>query len=168
MPDYHTLKPENIFENNDLAFRTAEDKLDIPNLLDPQDMVDCEDPDKFSVVTYVSQFYHLFKDADGSRSSPDVSLISTSRGSESENDSLLQSSSSESTPLGTPVPSRTARTGRMVFNQADLIAKYGEEIFSNSETKKSSPVGKSGGINTICSDMLAKAKISPDEKKCLN
>ena len=48
----------------------AEEKLDVPSLLDPEDMADCsedEGPDKFSVVTYVSQFYHLFKDSDDSR-----------------------------------------------------------------------------------------------------
>ena len=170
MPEYFDLKSENIFANNDLAYKTAEEKLDIPNLLDPQDMVDCEDPDKFSVVTYVSQFYHLFKDADGSRSSPDVSLnmssLNNSRNSESENDSLLHSSS-ESTPLGTPTPSRTR-----MFNQADLIAKYGEEIFSTSE-KNSSEVSTSSssrivhgkiGINSICNDMIAKAKICEEKE----
>ena len=42
----------------------------MPSLLDPEDMADCDEeegPDKFSVVTYVSQFYHLFKDSDDSR-----------------------------------------------------------------------------------------------------
>ena len=50
--------------------RVAEEKLDVPSLLDPEDMADCDEdegPDKFSVVTYVSQFYHLFKDSDDSR-----------------------------------------------------------------------------------------------------
>ena len=44
----------------------------MPSLLDPEDMADCDEeegPDKFSVVTYVSQFYHLFKDSDDSRNS---------------------------------------------------------------------------------------------------
>ena len=52
------------------CFRVAEEKLDVPSLLDPEDMADCDEeegPDKFSVVTYVSQFYHLFKDSDDSR-----------------------------------------------------------------------------------------------------
>ena len=33
-----------------------------------QDMLDTDVPDKFSVITYVSQFYHLLKDEDNSRS----------------------------------------------------------------------------------------------------
>ena len=60
----------NIMFNFIHGCRVAEEKLDVPSLLDPEDMADCnedEGPDKFSVVTYVSQFYHLFKDLDDSR-----------------------------------------------------------------------------------------------------
>merc|ERR1712025_592373 len=68
IPEFDSLKTEDIFQNNDLAFRLAEEQLGIPSLLDPQDMVDSEIPDKFSIITYVSQFYHLLKDEDDSRS----------------------------------------------------------------------------------------------------
>ena len=30
-------------------------------------MLDTDIPDKFSIITYVSQFYHLLKDEDNSR-----------------------------------------------------------------------------------------------------
>jgi len=66
--DFHNLNQENILENNTLAYKVAEEGLGIPSLLDPQDMLDTEVPDKFSIVTYVSQFYHLLKDEDNSRS----------------------------------------------------------------------------------------------------
>merc|ERR1712001_526880 len=66
--DFASLKAENVLENNALAYRVAEEELGIPSLLDPEDMMDSDVPDKFSIITYVSQFYHLLKDEDNSRS----------------------------------------------------------------------------------------------------
>jgi len=132
--DYYSLKPNDILGNNAHAYKIAEEELNVPALLDPQDMVETESPDKKSVALYLAQFYHLFKNENTSTtSSPNISLNRLS-----ESDSIIPSSassdgseSSEGTPSATPTTARTSRH----FNRSrnELIEKYGEDLFNNSK-----------------------------------
>ncbi|XP_060555337.1 alpha-actinin, sarcomeric-like isoform X2 [Ruditapes philippinarum] len=61
--DYHALSKDNPLENLNTAFDVAEKHLDIPRMLDPEDMVNSVKPDERSVMAYVSSYYHAFSGA---------------------------------------------------------------------------------------------------------
>jgi hypothetical protein len=46
-------------QNLSLAFSLAEEHFGIPQLLDPRDLVDSK-PDELSVMTYISEFFHVY------------------------------------------------------------------------------------------------------------
>ena len=53
--------------------------MGIPALLDVEDMIDVPKPEPFSVMTYLSQYYHFFKsgNSDASRTGHGIANIST-------------------------------------------------------------------------------------------
>jgi len=59
--DYDSLNPHDHDKNLSLAFDIAEKDLQIPRLLDVEDM---KNPDEKSVMTYVSEFFHKFASQD--------------------------------------------------------------------------------------------------------
>lgn len=61
--DYGKLSKDNPIENLNLAFDIAEKYLNIPRMLDAEDMVNTPKPDERAVMTYVSCYYHAFQGA---------------------------------------------------------------------------------------------------------
>merc|ERR1712106_820994 len=125
--DFGSLKPENILENNELAFRLAEEELGLSALLDAEDMLDSDIPDKFSIVTYVSQFYHLLKDEDNSKS-PSLARLplkvtnSLHSSYSEENSDHSEAESPYSTPKGTP---KTVQ--KMLFTSSNPILRNNKD-----------------------------------------
>jgi len=62
--DYHKLSSEDKLGNLNLAFDVAQKHLDIPRLLDAEDIVNMPRPDERSIMTYVAEFYRVFSSLD--------------------------------------------------------------------------------------------------------
>eukprot|EP00091_Calanus_sinicus_P024848 TRINITY_DN9144_c0_g1_i1.p1 TRINITY_DN9144_c0_g1~~TRINITY_DN9144_c0_g1_i1.p1 ORF type:complete len:225 (-),score=55.82 TRINITY_DN9144_c0_g1_i1:305-955(-) len=89
--EWDKLDEEDWTGNCSLAFKIAEDKLDIPALLDVEDVVNHDSPDKFSIMTYVAQFYHKFEDSYTDHDSGLSSMATTATSSEESTPKRLKS-----------------------------------------------------------------------------
>jgi len=58
--DFASLNKADKMENLQLAFNVAEKHLNIPKLLDAEDIVSMPKPDERSIMTYVAQYFHAF------------------------------------------------------------------------------------------------------------
>ncbi|XP_005737484.1 alpha-actinin-4-like isoform X4 [Pundamilia nyererei] len=61
--DYDSLRKDDPVTNLNNAFEVAEKHLDIPKMLDAEDIVGTLRPDEKAIMTYVSCFYHAFSGA---------------------------------------------------------------------------------------------------------
>ncbi|XP_070790310.1 F-actin-monooxygenase MICAL2 isoform X8 [Pituophis catenifer annectens] len=59
--DFDSLNEEDAVENNQLAFDIAEREFEIPPVTTGKEMVSAGEPDKLSMVMYLSKFYELFR-----------------------------------------------------------------------------------------------------------
>ncbi|KAL4696562.1 hypothetical protein H8959_002260 [Pygathrix nigripes] len=62
--DYAKLRKDDPIGNLNTAFEVAEKYLDIPKMLDAEDIVNTPKPDEKAIMTYVSCFYHAFAGAE--------------------------------------------------------------------------------------------------------
>ncbi|XP_069820390.1 F-actin-monooxygenase MICAL3 isoform X3 [Dendropsophus ebraccatus] len=64
--DFGSLDERNVEKNNQLAFDIAERELGISPIMTGKEMASVGEPDKLSMVVYLSQFYEMFKETTNS------------------------------------------------------------------------------------------------------
>ncbi|KAI8978042.1 calponin homology domain-containing protein [Pilobolus umbonatus] len=62
--DFDSLDKNDRHGNTALAFEIAEKQLNIPRLLDVEDVCDISKPDERSIITYVAEYFHAFSARD--------------------------------------------------------------------------------------------------------
>lgn len=61
LSDFDSLNEEDAVRNNQLAFDTAEREFGILPVITGKEMASAAEPDKLSMVMYLSKFYELFR-----------------------------------------------------------------------------------------------------------
>lgn len=59
--DFDALNEEDVVRNNQLAFDVAEQEFGIPPVTTGKELGSAREPDKLSMVLYLSKFYELFR-----------------------------------------------------------------------------------------------------------
>ncbi|WUR02827.1 alpha-actinin-like protein 1 (AIN1) [Vairimorpha necatrix] len=72
VPNYEELRKEDIYNNLEQAFDIAERKLQIPKLLDVEDVADVVRPDEKIMITYLSEYYKKFYQSEKDKISKNV------------------------------------------------------------------------------------------------
>ncbi|XP_048864537.1 alpha-actinin-2b [Brienomyrus brachyistius] len=86
--DYAKLNKDDPLGNLNLAFEIAEKHLDIPKMLDAEDIVNTPKPDERAIMTYVSCFYHAFAGAEQAETA--ANRICKVLGVNQENEKLME------------------------------------------------------------------------------
>uniref|UniRef100_A0A665VBD3 Actinin, alpha 2b n=1 Tax=Echeneis naucrates TaxID=173247 RepID=A0A665VBD3_ECHNA len=86
--DYSKLNKDDPLGNLNLAFDIAEKHLDIPKMLDAEDIINTPKPDERAIMTYVSCFYHAFAGAEQAETA--ANRICKVLGVNQENEKLME------------------------------------------------------------------------------
>uniref|UniRef100_A0A673HBD4 Alpha-actinin-2-like n=1 Tax=Sinocyclocheilus rhinocerous TaxID=307959 RepID=A0A673HBD4_9TELE len=86
--DYAKLNKDDPLGNLNLAFDIAEKHLDIPKMLDAEDILNTPKPDERAIMTYVSCFYHAFAGAEQAETA--ANRICKVLGVNQENEKLME------------------------------------------------------------------------------
>ncbi|KAK5619094.1 actinin alpha 2 [Ilyodon furcidens] len=86
--DFSKLNKDDPLGNLNLAFDIAEKHLDIPKMLDAEDIINTPKPDERAIMTYVSCFYHAFAGAEQAETA--ANRICKVLGVNQENEKLME------------------------------------------------------------------------------
>ncbi|XP_029412171.1 F-actin-monooxygenase MICAL2 isoform X6 [Nannospalax galili] len=162
--NFDSLNEDDTVENNQLAFDVAEREFGIPPVTTGKEMASAQEPDKLSMVMYLSKFYELF------RGTP-LKPMDSWRKNHGENADLgLGKSSLSNNYLNLTFPrKRTPRVDtqieqkdmnkrrrRGISNLEELSNFSGRSLDSNQECGSSKEGGSQNKVKSMANQLLAK------------
>ncbi|XP_032912778.1 F-actin-monooxygenase MICAL3 isoform X7 [Catharus ustulatus] len=167
--DFDSLDEHNVEKNNQLAFDIAEKEFGISPIMTGKEMASVGEPDKLSMVMYLTQFYEMFKDTIPSSDSLDLNaeekaaLIASTKSPISFFSKLGQSISRKRTPKDKKEKELDGAGKRRKTSQSedeDLPRNYREErptlVSALTERRIDAAIGNQNKVKSMATQLLAK------------
>ncbi|KAM6425723.1 F-actin-monooxygenase MICAL3 isoform 5-T5 [Rhynochetos jubatus] len=167
--DFDALDEHNVEKNNQLAFDIAEKEFGISPIMTGKEMASVGEPDKLSMVMYLTQFYEMFKDTIPSSDSLDLNaeekaaLIASTKSPISFLSKLGQSISRKRTPKDKKEKELDGAGKRRKTSQSedeDIPRSYREErptlVSALTERRIDAAIGNQNKVKSMATQLLAK------------
>ncbi|NXE74662.1 MICA3 monooxygenase, partial [Cochlearius cochlearius] len=168
--DFDSLDEHNVEKNNQLAFDIAEKEFGISPIMTGKEMASVGEPDKLSMVMYLTQFYEMFKDTiPSSADSLDLNaeekaaLIASTKSPISFLSKLGQSISRKRTPKDKKEKEVEGAGKRRKTSQSedeDIPRSYREErptlVSALTERRIDAAIGNQNKVKSMATQLLAK------------
>ncbi|XP_053832995.1 F-actin-monooxygenase MICAL3 isoform X1 [Vidua macroura] len=167
--DFDSLDEHDVEKNNQLAFDIAEKEFGICPIMTGKEMASVGEPDKLSMVMYLTQFYEMFKDTIPSSDSLELNaeekaaLIASTKSPISFLSKLGQSISRKRTPKDKKEKELDGAGKRRKTSQSedeDLPRSYREErptlVSALTERRIDAAIGNQNKVKSMATQLLAK------------
>uniref|UniRef100_A0A452GMW5 F-actin monooxygenase n=1 Tax=Gopherus agassizii TaxID=38772 RepID=A0A452GMW5_9SAUR len=167
--DFDSLDERNMEKNNQLAFDIAEKEFGISPIMTGKEMASVGEPDKLSMVMYLTQFYEMFKDSIPSSETLDLNaeekaaLIASTKSPISFLSKLGQSISRKRTPKDKKEKELDGAGKRRKTSQSEdeeAPRSYREErptlVSALTERRIDAAIGNQNKVKSMATQLLAK------------
>ncbi|NWX88274.1 MICA3 monooxygenase, partial [Nothoprocta pentlandii] len=167
--DFDSLDEHNVEKNNQLAFDISEKEFGISPIMTGKEMASVGEPDKLSMVMYLTQFYEMFKDTIPSTDNLELNaeekaaLIASTKSPISFLSKLGQSISRKRTPKDKKEKDLDGAGKRRKTSQSedeDIPRSYREErptlVSALTERRIDAAIGNQNKVKSMATQLLAK------------
>ncbi|XP_039253856.1 alpha-actinin-1-like [Styela clava] len=159
IPNYESLSKEDPRRNLETAFEVAEKHLDIPRMLDPEDLIDIAKPDERAVMTYVSCYYHAFSGAQKAEQA--ANRINQALRAHQENEELMDKYEKLASDLLEWIENtKPTLENRTSDNTMEDLQKKLEDFRDYRRTQKPPKAEEKGQLESIFNTLQTKLRLS--------